>query len=68
MILKDLLNQITDDTQITLLLDSNESVIKIVGTAKNLYESGALDPSRFIVGAITDGTNEILINIKKGEE
>lgn len=68
MILKDLLNYITDDTQITLILDSNESVVKIVGTAKNLYESGALDPSRFIVGAITEGSNEIIIKIKKGEE
>lgn len=67
MTLKDLLNYITDDTKITLILDANESVVEIVGTAKNLYESGALDPSRFEVRAITEGTNEILIKIKKGE-
>lgn len=67
MILKDLLSYITDDTQITLMLNTNGSVVEIIGTAKNLYESGALDTSRFTVGAVTDGTNEILITIKKGE-
>lgn len=67
MILKDLLAYITDDTQITLMLNTNGSTVEIVGTAKNLYESGAMDPARFEVGAITDGTNEILITIKKGE-
>lgn len=69
MTLKELLYNMTDETQVQVILEKQrEESVGIVGSAKGIYESYSLNLGDHLVDIVYIEDNVLIVEIHKGED